>query len=136
MLVMTFYAGEYSGDMSVLTHLCDLEGSSTPGGRPPFTTLKEALRVLEMCTERYSTPALAKPALTVFIGRKKRGRTTLLARLDVLPQDGLARASIVRDDAQSVTVRPVAVDRDDDVARLPAKFSQSIYENDDDASST
>ncbi|MFL9906883.1 hypothetical protein [Paraburkholderia sp. RL17-337-BIB-A] len=121
MLALTFYAGEYTGDKNSLTHLCDIEGSSTPGGRPPFTTLEEARHVLETCTERYSTPTSTEPTLTVFIGRKKRGKTTPLARLDVLLQDGLARASIVRDHAQSVAVGPVAVDRDDDVATIACK---------------
>jgi hypothetical protein len=121
MLAIAFYAGEYTGDASTLKYLCDIEGSVTPGGRPPFTALEETQRVLAMCTERYSTPSLAEPALTVFIGRKKRGRTTPLARLNVLLHDGLARASIVREDAQSVAVGPVAVDSDDDVATIVRK---------------
>ncbi|WP_029967412.1 hypothetical protein [Paraburkholderia graminis] len=121
MLTVTFHAGEYNGDATALTRLCDIEGSATPGGRPPFTLLEETQQVLATCTERYATPAPKGAALTVFIGRKKRGRTTPLARLDVLLQDGLARASIVRDDAQSVAVGPVAVDRDDDVATIVLK---------------
>ena len=122
MLAIAFYAGEYTGDASALTYLCDIEGSVTPGGRPPFTALEETLRVLAMCAERYSTPSLAEPALTVFIGSKKRGRTTPLARLDVLLHDGLARASIVRDDAPRVSTEPVPVDSDDDVATVVRKI--------------
>lgn len=102
MLAIALYAGEYHGDVTALTYLCDLYGASTPGSCPPFTALEEARRLLEMFTERYSTPTLAEPALTVFTGRNKRGRTMSLAQLDGLLQDGLARASIVRDDAQSV----------------------------------
>jgi hypothetical protein len=32
MLAIAFYAGEYTGDPSALTYMCDIEGSVTPGG--------------------------------------------------------------------------------------------------------
>jgi hypothetical protein len=125
-LTMVFYAGEYHGDIDALTHLCDLTGSAVPDGRPPFTTLEEARRVLETCTKLYSTPTLPALALTVFIGRKKRGKTTPLAQLDVLLQDGLARASVFSKDAPRVAMEPVAVDSEDDVATIALKVLAGI----------
>jgi hypothetical protein len=119
---MVFYAGEYRGDMSAMTYLCDIEGSAVPDGRPPFTTLEEARRVLEMCTKLYSTPTLPALALTVFIGRKKRGKTTPLARLDILLHDGYANTTIDAIDAPRVAMEPVAVDTDDDVATIVRKI--------------
>src|SRR5260370_16723248 len=113
MLAIAFYAGEYTGDASALTYMCDIEGSVTPGGRPPFTALEETQRVLQMCTERYATPALEGSALTVFIGRKKRGRITPLARLDILLQDGYAQTSIHPINAPRAYAEPLPADTAD-----------------------
>jgi len=125
-LTMVFYAGEYHGDIDALTHLCDLTGSAVPDGRPPFTTLEEARRVLETCTKLYSTPTLPALALTVFIGRKKRSKTTPLARLDVLLHDGYAKTTIDAIDAPRVAMTSVAVDTDDDVATIVLKVLAGI----------
>src|SRR6266702_6464584 len=94
MLTVTFYAGEYHGDMSALTHICDIDGDITSYVAEPITALEEAHITLDMCTKRYDTPTLEGPTLTVFIDRKVRGRTTPLARLDVLFQDGYAHTTI------------------------------------------
>lgn len=95
MLTISIYDGEYDGDVSTLTHLCDIEGSVVPDGRPPFSVLEEALRVLEMCEERYSTPPLSGTAFTVFIGRKAARGVTPLARLDGYARHGYASARVV-----------------------------------------
>jgi hypothetical protein len=109
MLAMTFYAGRYSGDMSALTHICDIDGDITRDGEEPITTLEEACIALEMCTKRYDTPVLEGAALTVFVGRKVPDQTTPLARLDVLLQDGYARSSLEFTDNQRLTLEPIAV---------------------------
>ena len=125
-LSITCYSGEYNGDISALTHVCDIDGSAAPEGRPPFTPLEEALRVLEMCTRRYRTPSLEGEAMTVFVGRKVRGRTTPLARLDVVVKDGQAHANVVRDDTARVAIKPVPVNSDDDVAPIVRKILESL----------
>jgi hypothetical protein len=112
MLAVTFYAGEYRGDMSALAHICDIDGDITRYGEEPITTLEEACIALEMCTKRYDTPALEGSALTVFIGRKVRGRTTPLARLDALLQDGYARPWLDFIDGRRVALEPIAVRSD------------------------
>lgn len=109
LLAMTFYAGQYAGDMGGLMHICDIDGNVTRDGEEPITTLEEARITLDMCTKRYDTPALEGSALTVFIRRKGRGRTTPLARLDVLLQDGHARSTLNFSDNQRLTFEPIPV---------------------------
>ncbi|SEB91997.1 hypothetical protein SAMN02787142_0564 [Burkholderia sp. WP9] len=112
LLAMVFYAGEYCGDMSTLTHICDIDGDITRHGEEPITTLEEACITLEMCTKRYDTPVLEGSALTVFIGRKVRGLTTPLARLDVLLQGGYAQPWLDFLDGRRVALEPIAIRRD------------------------
>lgn len=95
MLTISIYDGEYAGDRDALTHVCDIEGSVEPHDRPPFTVLEEALRVLEMCEERYSMPPLSGTGFTVFIGRKTATGVTPLARLDGYARQGYASARVV-----------------------------------------
>lgn len=85
----------YDGDVSALAHLCDIEGSVVPDDRPPFSVLEEALRVLEMCEERYSTLPLSGTGFTVFIGRKKGLEVTPLLRLDGYVRNEFASARVV-----------------------------------------
>src|ERR1700676_1258600 len=116
---MPFYEGEYKGTVEALVHLCDIEGSAEPHDRPPFNTFEEACRVLDMCGERYSTPAQA-PALTVFIGRKTDAIIPL-ARLDIVVKDGQAYCNVMRDDTPRIDLEPVAVASDDDVVAVARK---------------
>ncbi|CAJ6208696.1 Uncharacterised protein [Burkholderia pseudomallei] len=95
MLTISIYDGEYDGDVSALAHLCDIEGAVVPDDRPPFSVLEEALRVLEMCEERYSTPPLSGTGFTVFIGRKTATGVAPLARLDGYARQGYASARVV-----------------------------------------
>lgn len=81
--------------------------------------------MLELCSKRYSTPVLTGPALTVFIGRKVRGVTMSLARLDIVVRHGRAYTSIVRSDAPRVDLEPVLVDSDDDVVSIAIKVLES-----------
>ena len=127
LLVIEIFDGEYFGDESELTHICDVEGSVPPDGRPPFTVLEETARVLELCADKYSTPAPAGDALTVFIGRRTRGATATLARLDVQIEHGLAHASIVCSDRPREDAEPVPVSREDDVVTVARKiFAASL----------
>ncbi|MDD1790149.1 hypothetical protein [Burkholderia gladioli] len=98
--------------MNALAHLCTIDGDITSYGGEPITALEEALIALDMCTKRYDTPTLEGPTLTVFIDRKVRGRTTPLARLDVLLQDGHARPWLDFSDGRRVALDPIAVKSD------------------------
>ncbi|NPT58115.1 hypothetical protein [Paraburkholderia elongata] len=125
MLAITFYDGEYD-NISFFTRICELEGSAVPFDRPPFSLLEEAARVLEMCTDKYSTPLPAGEHVPVFVGRKTGTEDKPLARLDIRITGGQARASIESKDAPRVDTEPVAVDSDDDVATIARKVL-SIY---------
>lgn len=122
MLTIAIYAGEYSGDESPLTYLCDIEGSAVPDGRPPFTTLEEAQRILEMCTGRWSTPSSAGPTLTVFVGHRNDDRASPLARLDIRIKEGWTRTRVAPEGSFVYGLTPVAVDSDDDVATIVLKI--------------
>lgn len=95
MLTISIYDGEYEGDVGALTHLCAIEGGVVPEERPPFSVLGEALRLLEIAEEKYSTPSLSGPTFTVFIGRKDGLDVTQLLRLDGYVRNGCASARVV-----------------------------------------
>ncbi|MBN3854039.1 hypothetical protein G3N59_11675 [Paraburkholderia sp. Ac-20340] len=91
-LVIEIYDGEYSGDLSVLTDLCSVEGSARAYDRPPYSTLEEVHKILDLCEKRYSAPLPQSSLLTVVIGRKGAGP---LVRLDVYAKNGQASASVL-----------------------------------------
>ncbi|MEX3981861.1 hypothetical protein AB4Y45_23100 [Paraburkholderia sp. EG287A] len=96
-MLIEMYDGQFFGEMSSLTELCVVEGSVTPYDREPFSTLEEAWRLLEMCTEKYATPPPRDDCFTVLIGRKERGGAKVepLIRLDVYASNGEATASVM-----------------------------------------
>jgi len=91
-LIIEIYDGEYSGDLSVLTDLCSVEGSARAYDRPPYSILEEAHKILDLCEKRYSAPLPQSSLLTVVIGRKGAGP---LVRLDVYAKNGQASASVL-----------------------------------------
>lgn len=120
MLQITIFDGE-AAEPNTLVHLCDIEGSSEPYDRPPFSVLEEALRVLQMCEERYSTPRLSGTGFTVFIGSKKGLEVTPLVRLDGYARNGYASAGIVGLGPRFDTV-PAKYTPDDDVVEIVRKI--------------
>ncbi|SDD96524.1 hypothetical protein [Paraburkholderia lycopersici] len=120
MLTITIYDGEIVAPDS-LVHLCDVEGSAEAYDRPPFTALEEALRVLEMCSDRYSTPHLSGTGFTVFIGNKEGLEVTPLVRLDGYAHNGYASAGIVGAGPRFDTV-PAKYAPDDDVVEIVRKI--------------
>jgi hypothetical protein len=102
LLAIAFYDGEYSGDLTALVHLCDLDGSVVPEGRPPFSLLEEALQLLEMSADKYSAPRPLSDYFTVFVGRKIGAEIRQLTRLDVVAQNGNVRASIMSADSPRI----------------------------------
>lgn len=121
MLTISIYDGEFYGDMQELTHLCDVEGSAEPYDRPPFSVLEEALRVLEMCEERYSTPPLTGTGFTVFVCSKHGVEVTPLLRLDGYARNGWASAGVVGQ-APSWNTEPAEYVVDDDVVTIVRKL--------------
>ncbi|MCG5078503.1 hypothetical protein [Paraburkholderia tagetis] len=122
-LTIAAYDGKYTGSLDLLAHLFDLDGSVVPYDRPPFSVLEEALKVLELCADKYSTPRPNGEYLSVLIGRKCGSETEPLARLDIRVKNGLARASIVAGDTASAETAAVVVDTDD-VATIVRKVLQ------------
>jgi hypothetical protein len=96
-MLIEVYDGQFFGDMASITKLCVVEGRVTPYDRGPFSTLEEAWRLLEMCTEKYATPAPRGECFTVFITSKSvnDAELELLARLDVHARNGEATACVV-----------------------------------------
>ena len=97
LLEISVYDGEFLGEMSAVSKICVVEGRVTPYNRAPFSTLEEALRLLEMCAEKYATPPPQGDCFTVFIGRKGRGDEDVepLMRLDVYAHSGEATACVI-----------------------------------------
>jgi hypothetical protein len=120
LLAISVYDGEYAGDIALLAHICDIEGSVVPHGRPLFSLFEEALKMLELCAEKYSTPGLPSQCLTVFVGRKTSTGIQPLARLDVVARNGLAGASITSA-APRVDSEPVRYASDDDALTIVRK---------------
>lgn len=126
-LEISFYDGEYYGDRPAPTHLCSIEGSVVPDDRPPFDTLEEALRLLEMCADKYSTPRPRDTCFTMFIGRKTGDALEPLARLYVYARDGFASAGVVGLGPKWDT-EPVLYSPDDDVVTIVLKVFAKLYD--------
>ena len=112
---IAFYDGAYSGDLADMVHLCDVEGSVVPDDRPPFALLEEVRRVLEMCAEKYAAPCASGDCFSVLIGRKTEAQLQHLARLDVVAQQGLVRASVMYADGSRTDINGTVFEDDDDV---------------------
>ncbi len=121
MLKISIFAGDYFGDLGELTRLLDIEGSVTPDDRLPFEAPEEALRLLEMCSEKYATPHLSQRCFTVFIGREIEFKVTPLLRLDGYAHNGRASASVVGIPPICYT-EPVTYSPDEDVVEIVRKI--------------
>lgn len=122
MLTIAIFDGEYDGDLSALTHLCDIAGSVVPDGCPAYPPLEEALQLLEMCADKYSTPGPSGDCLTGFIGRKIGDKVNLLARLDVFAHNGEAHASVPCHSSPRWDTEQVRYLPDDDVVTIVRKI--------------
>ena len=120
MLKIAIYDGE-AAVADTLVHLCDLEGSAEAYDRPSFSVLEEALRVLEICEDRYSTPRLGGRCFTVAIGRKDGDEVTPLLRLDGYAHNGYASAHVIGQ-SPGWTTDPVRYDPDDDAVEIVRKI--------------
>ncbi|WP_207001338.1 hypothetical protein [Trinickia mobilis] len=120
---IAMYDVECDGDLTTLTHFRHVENSALPCDRPLFSTLEEPLKVLEMCVEKWSTPC-PSDCMTVFIGRSGRAGAEVepLARFDVTARNGLACASVMREDGPAVNTGPVRYLPDDDKAAIVLKI--------------
>ena len=114
-LSIAFYDGAFEKDLAAMVHLCDVEGSVLPDDRPPFPLLEEVRRVLEMCAEKYAAPCASGNCFFVLIGRKMEAQVQHLARLDVVANRGLARASVMYADGSRTDINGAAFGGDDDV---------------------
>ncbi|WP_143810938.1 hypothetical protein [Paraburkholderia piptadeniae] len=120
-LTIAAYDGKYTGSLDSLAHLFDLEGSVVPYGRPPFSALEEALKVLELCADKYSTPRAAGKHLTVFVGRGTGTGVKPVLRLDIGIDERHAVATIVGEPPLYAHTATVDVNDDDDVAAIVRK---------------
>ena len=117
MLKIAIYDGDFFGDMTELTHVCDLEGSVEARDSPPLDALEETLCVLEMRGELYAIPRLIGPCFTVFIGRVSNATLTPLVRLDGYAYDGSASAH-VKGTSAGWTTEPVYYTPEDDAVAI------------------
>jgi hypothetical protein len=123
-LTIAFYDGEYDGDMAPLVLICEIEGSAVPDGRPPYSPLEEALKVLELCADRDSTPR-PSDCFTVFIGRKTGTAIRPLARLDVYARNGYASASVLSTDSPRTDTESIRYSLDDDALTIVRKILEA-----------
>lgn len=121
-LRIALYDGDFNGDMTSLVHICDIEGSLVPDGRPPYGLLEEALRVLEICAEKHATPRPRGDCITVFIGRKANAAVCPCARLDVFAHNGEASASVMSRGSPRWDTQPVRYAPDDNVVAIVRKI--------------
>lgn len=115
MLKIAFYEGEYGGDLSALTHLCDVAGEAVTHE----SVLYQVVDVLEQCVDRHSAPVPVGDCFTVFVGHisgSSEGQP--LARLDVHAHDGDALASISSEEPRWSTERVCYLPTDDVVTIL------------------
>jgi hypothetical protein len=124
-LTIAFYDGEYDGDMAPLVLICEIEGSAVPDGRPPYSPLEEALKLLEVCADRYSTPRPSCDCFTVFIGRKTGIAIRPLARLDVYARNGYASASVLSADSPRTDTESIRYSLDDDALTIMRKILEA-----------
>ena len=121
LLTISMYYGQYVSDLASLFHICDVEGSIVPDGRHPFSLLAEALKVLEMCVDKYGAPRPSVEYVTVFIGRKTRTEVKPLARMAVATRNGRAGASVRLDNSTRVDTKVAYYGDDDDVVTIVRK---------------
>ncbi|WP_175772469.1 hypothetical protein [Paraburkholderia phenazinium] len=121
MLKITFYDGEYDGDLTALAPICEIDGSVVPEDRPPYAPLEETRRLLEMCADKYSVPRPAGQCFTVLIGRKAGTKVVSLARLDVHACNGRASANVRCKGAPDCHTGPVCYEPEDDAAAIVLK---------------
>ncbi|MEM5366430.1 hypothetical protein V4C53_10335 [Paraburkholderia azotifigens] len=99
-----------------------------PTNRPPFDPLEEALKVLEVCSEKYSTPHPGD-VFTVFIGRKDGVTVEPLARIDVYARDGVASSSVLLNTAPRFDTEQVCYAPEDDVVTIALKIISGLVRN-------
>lgn len=114
--------GEYISHAVSLTQLCVIEGSVTPYGRPRLTVFQEALRILELCEEKYSTPHPSGPCFTALISRKTGGASTPVMRLDVFARNGSACAGVESINYPGWDTERVSYAPDDDAIEIVRKI--------------
>jgi hypothetical protein len=129
MLKITFYDGEYDGDLTALVPICEIDGSVVPEDRSPYTTLEETLRLLEMCADKYSVPRPLDKCFTVLIGRKANTKVESLARLDVHACNGRASANVRCKGAPDCKTEPVPYEPEDDAVAIVLKVLLEALHN-------
>ncbi|MFM0146553.1 hypothetical protein [Paraburkholderia sp. RL18-085-BIA-A] len=125
LLTIAMYNGEYDGNLDALKQLCVIEGNAVPDGRPPYSPLEEALKLLEVCADRYSTPRPSCDCFTVFIGRKTGIAIRPLARLDVYARNGYASASVLSADSPRTDTESIRYSLDDDALTIMRKILEA-----------
>ncbi|MEW9586953.1 hypothetical protein [Paraburkholderia sp. DGU8] len=121
--IATMYSGVYEGGLAALTQMCVVEGSALPDDTPPVSAFEEALTLLEICVEKWSTPR-PSDRMTVFIGCRARAGAKIepLARLDGTARNGLSGASVTCEDGPVVNAVSVRYLPDDDTATIVLKI--------------
>lgn len=127
MLTIAIYDGEGSGGIPLHEPLFELEGSVVHhDGLQPLSLLEEAGKVLEMCLDKYSTPAPPSDCFTVVVKRSRRGATELVARIDLVARNGRTNASVSLEHGDRAGVESVHVDPDDDAATIVLRIVRQM----------
>ena len=118
LLTISMYRGEYTGNLTSLVHICDIQGGVVPEGRQPFSLFAEALKVLEICAGGTLHPS--GEYVTVFIGRKTHSGVKPQARIAVATRNGRSGACFRLETSTRVDTE-VVEHGDDDVVTIVRK---------------
>jgi hypothetical protein len=118
LLKISMYCGEYTGDLTSLVHICDVEGSVVQG-RQPFSLFEETLNILEVYAD--GTPRPSVEYVTVFIGRKTPLAVEPPARIAVATRNGRTGACFRPETSTRVDTEVIDNGGDDDVVTVVRK---------------
>ncbi|MEX3992719.1 hypothetical protein AB4Y35_18335 [Paraburkholderia sp. EG286A] len=121
-LKITIHEGVRTGKASLL---CELEGGVILENGAPLTVWGEAIRVLELCADKYSTPCPTQEDLTVFAWRKDRGNLAPLFNVDIELLRGTAK-SVSRDFSGHTFECETVFEADDDVVSIIRKVLSAM----------
>ncbi|CAB3728000.1 hypothetical protein LMG22037_05331 [Paraburkholderia phenoliruptrix] len=118
MLTIAIYDREGSGGIPLHEPLCELEGCVVRHDGQRLSLLEEACKVLEVCLDRYSTPAPPSDCFTVLVKRSRRSGIELVARINFVARNRRTNASVLLEHGECVGVESVHVDPHDDAATI------------------
>ncbi|MEX3943337.1 hypothetical protein AB4Y44_28065 [Paraburkholderia sp. BR10937] len=121
-LKITIHEGIRTGKSSLL---CELEGGVVLQNGAPLTAWEEAMRVLELCDDKYCTPCPTQQNLTVFAWRKDKGNLAPLFNVDIELRSGTAKA-VSREFSGQISECDAVFEADEDAVAIIRKVLSAM----------